>query len=94
LEKNKVITYGVMFVLGGILSYLFGLVPTVGISSPAILETYTDILDKASHWSNWIPIQTIGQVAGWVLTATIAYIGIKIVRLFISLISGGGGNNG
>lgn len=86
------ITYGLMAILGGIVSFIFGLTPEVLDYGSEPVNTYTDIINGAALWSNWIPIQTIGQVATWVLAATIAYIGIKIVRLFISLITGGGGN--
>jgi len=89
-----VIIEGLVVVLKAFLSFVVGLFPTS--NPPGWLinasGTLQSVWDAASGLGAWIPFALAGQVIAAVLACMTLGLGIKLIRVVVSLFTGGGGS--
>lgn len=91
------ITLALMSVAGLLFTGLVSAVALVPLPSPAGLvapvETAAAFLgNAAASVSFWVPVNVLGPVLAVVVVAYLAAWGIRLLRLVLSLVTGGGGS--
>ena len=81
------------WIVNGVVS-LIQLMPTVDIPTwvSTTVSLWSDMLEGAAGMSHWINFPAIASAATFILGATLISISLKIIRMVISLASGGGGS--
>jgi hypothetical protein len=88
-----VIVNAIVHVLAGLLSFIGGLFPTVDTSGfvGSVSGAIGSVTGAMAPLGNWIPFSAAAQACGLVLTAIAAALAIKLLRVILSLFTGGGG---
>lgn len=77
-----------------VITFLIGLIPSW--SAPGWLTTATTTLaDAVGHiamLNGWLPVSAIGQVVVFLMAAGALALGIRLTRIVLSLVTGGGGS--
>lgn len=88
------ITEAIIGVLAGLLTFVIGLFPEVERPDwlDSVVTTIADGLQSASHYGQWIPLGAVGGSIAFVLACFAAAFAIRVVRMALSLFTGGGGS--
>ena len=88
------ITYAFLNLIASLFAMILGWIPSIFGDEllNSVIAFYNTILSYAVPWGNWVPLDTIGTLAYYILITAIASIMIRLVRLIVSLVTGGGGN--
>lgn len=81
-------------IIAGLVSAIGGMFPTM--ETPAFLAGLADKVAVVTGWMAplgvWVPLNAASTATQVVLTAAAAAIAIKLLRLVVSLFTGGGGS--
>ena len=88
------ITFWLLQLMGGLLSLMVSLVPTFDMPTwfTGLGATLDEFSAHAVGMDSWVPFDSLTTVVGFVLTVVPIGFAIRLVRIILSLFSGGGGN--
>lgn len=88
------IAEAIIGLIAGLVGAIGSMFPTM--ESPAFLTTLADKVAVVTDWMAplgvWVPLGAAGNATQVVLAAAAAAIAIKLIRLVVSLFTGGGGS--
>ena len=80
--------------LTSIAVYTIGLFPTWSLPSwwSNAVTGWTTIVSGVSDLAHWIPLEAVYQVGSAIILVSIFSYSVRLIRIAVSLVSGGGGN--